>query len=339
MPPPLRPAREPIDLEDFLGGRVLAWLGATAVVAGLAFLLTLAVSRGWIGYTGRTTLAAALSLGLLVAGARLRERRVRNDASLAAAAAGVAGLFGSLVVAGPVYHLIPTPLALLGALATGAAATALAVRWKAQVMGWIGLLGALLAPAVLGHLQDAGDVAFLAVAYGATVAVLTWQRWTALAFTAFVLVTPQWVLSLDRAPSDPRIALMLAVFGILTTISAVGFEVRRREQSVKVAAIVLLVIDAVVLDGIGGSLFDPPGAVAGGGGRRARRRRVRGAPRPARVARAVADRARAGRDPRRHRVRVAHQRIAARPRLGCRRRRLRLAGAQREVRARTACSP
>src|SRR5436190_13068827 len=41
-----RPGR---DLEEFLGGSVLAWLGGTAVVAGLAFLLTLVVSRGWLG--------------------------------------------------------------------------------------------------------------------------------------------------------------------------------------------------------------------------------------------------------------------------------------------------
>src|SRR4051812_19964212 len=71
-----------LDLEDFLGGSVLAWLGGTAVVAGLAFLLTVAVSRGWLGEGARTALAGALSLGLLGCGVRLRERRGRNDAAL-----------------------------------------------------------------------------------------------------------------------------------------------------------------------------------------------------------------------------------------------------------------
>src|SRR4051794_5989682 len=138
----VRPAR---DLEDLVGGRVLAWLGGVAVLAGLAFLLTIAVSRGWLGEGARTALAGALSLGLLAAGVRLRERRGRNDAALSAAAAGIAGAFGTLVVAGQVYELIPTAVALLGALAVGGAATALAIRWQAQVMGWIGLTGALLA--------------------------------------------------------------------------------------------------------------------------------------------------------------------------------------------------
>ena len=48
-------------------------------------------------------------VGLLGAGVWLRERRGHTEASLAAAAVGIAGLFGTLVVAGPVYDLVPDP--------------------------------------------------------------------------------------------------------------------------------------------------------------------------------------------------------------------------------------
>jgi uncharacterized membrane protein len=37
------------ELEQLIGGRVLAWVGAAAVVAGLALLLALGISQGWIG--------------------------------------------------------------------------------------------------------------------------------------------------------------------------------------------------------------------------------------------------------------------------------------------------
>ena len=164
---------------------MLAWLGGFAVLAGLAFLLTIAVSRGWIGEGARTALAGVLSLGLLGAGVWLRERRGQTEAALAAAAVGIAGTFGTLVVAGSVYELVPRPLALLAAFAVGAGATALATRWRAPVMGWLGLLGALWAPVALGAL-DGGGIVFLAIAYAATVAVLVWQRWSLLAvFAAF----------------------------------------------------------------------------------------------------------------------------------------------------------
>jgi uncharacterized membrane protein len=249
-----RIAGEPIALEDFLGGRVLAWVGGVAVIAGLAFLLTVAISRGWIGEGGRTALAGAVSAALLIAGARARERRVRNDAALAAAAAGIAGLFGTLVVAGQVYALIPLAAALALSLLVGAAATALAVRWRAQVMGWLGLLGALLAPAVLG---GDGGIAFLAVAYGATVAVLVRERWTALMFTAFTVVTIQWAVALSVVPSEPL--LTLVAFGVLNVIAAVGFEIRRRGSSVNTESIVLLVLNAFVLDAVGAIALHPAG--------------------------------------------------------------------------------
>lgn len=245
---PRRPAR---DLEEFLGGSVLAWLGGTAVVAGLAFLLTVAVSRGWLGEGARTALAGAISLGLLGLGFRLRERRGRNDAALSAAAAGLAGAFGTLVVTGQAYDLLPTALALLGALAVGGAATVLAIRWRAQVLGWIGLVGALLAPAVLGA-YEGGGMPYLAVAYAATVAVLVWQRWTALGFAAFALATPQWLFWLywDDPSAAPTLALLIG-FGALTTVAAIGFELRRREPHVRASAVALLVLNALVLAAAG----------------------------------------------------------------------------------------
>src|SRR4051794_1237440 len=213
-PPPPRAAapREPRDLEDLLGGRVLAWVGGAAILAGLAFLLTIAISRGWLGEGARTALAGLVSLGLLGAGIWLREHRDRTEAALAAAAVGVAGCFGTLVVAGPVYDLVPRGLALFGAFVAGALATTVAVRWRAPVMGWLGLLGALWAPAALGAL-DGGGITFLALAYAAAVVVLVWQRWVPLAWAAFVTATLQWPLWLADEPSTAAGVVALTAFG------------------------------------------------------------------------------------------------------------------------------
>src|SRR4051812_48414764 len=56
-PPPRRKLRDFNDLEDALGGRVLAWVGGLAVTLGVIFLLAIGVSRGWIGEVERTLLA------------------------------------------------------------------------------------------------------------------------------------------------------------------------------------------------------------------------------------------------------------------------------------------
>jgi uncharacterized membrane protein len=251
-PPPAPPvaARRPAprrDLEDVLGGSVLAWLGGFAVLAGLAFLLTLAISRGWLGEAERTLLSGGLSAALLAAGVRLRERRDRTEAALAAAAAGIAGLFGTLVVAGPVYHLVPGAAALGGAALVGALATWLALRWDAQAFAWLGLLGALSSPAAVGAL-DAYAIAFLAIAYAAAVAVIVWRHWPALAWAAFVTVTMQWVWWVyDQTPA--HVGIVLAAFGALTAALAAGLEYRAERLEPNTPT--LLVLNAAVLAAAG----------------------------------------------------------------------------------------
>jgi uncharacterized membrane protein len=264
-PPPrqARPQRPARDLEDFVGGSLLAWLGGIAVLAGLAFLLTIAISNGWIGEGARTALAGVLSGGLLGVGVWLRERKAKTEASLAAAAVGVAGLFGTLVVAGPVYHLVPVPLAFAGAYVTGAAATALAIHWRAQVMGWLGLLGALWAPTALGAF-DGGGMVFLAVAFAATIAVIVYQRWTTLGVFAYLTTTLQWM---TWVAFDTSSLAALIVFGTLTAVYALGVEVNRRglapveigpaaRTSIHPIAVSVLGLNAVVLAATGWSALD-----------------------------------------------------------------------------------
>ena len=237
---PARPAKPQRDLEDVLGGSVLAWLGGVAILAGLAFLLTIAISRGWLGEGARTVLAGLLSAGLLGTGIWLREHKDRTEAALAAAAVGVAGLFGTILIAGAVYELVPTTVALAGAAVVGAAATSLATRWNATLMGWLGLLGALFAPAALGAIED--GVVYLAIAYSATIAVVVWQRWNALAWAAFVLATLQFAAWADGAES---IVPVLAVFGALNAALAFGLEARR--PGLNLNTVFLLAANAALL--------------------------------------------------------------------------------------------
>ncbi|HEY2935418.1 MAG TPA: hypothetical protein VGJ25_02380, partial [Gaiellaceae bacterium] len=55
--PPSRPPRAQVDLEELLGGRVLAWVGGLAVLLGIVFFVVMAVSRGWIDEPTRVVLA------------------------------------------------------------------------------------------------------------------------------------------------------------------------------------------------------------------------------------------------------------------------------------------
>src|SRR4051794_41158110 len=56
---PAQEPREPLDLEELLGGRVLGWVGGVAVVLAAVFFLVMAVHNGWVDESTRGVLALA----------------------------------------------------------------------------------------------------------------------------------------------------------------------------------------------------------------------------------------------------------------------------------------
>src|SRR4051794_26459476 len=251
------------DLEQLLGGRVLAWLGGAAVFVGLALLLALAIASGWLGELARTVLAGAGSIGLLAVGVALHERRGRTEAARAAAGAGLAGSFLTLTVATRAYDLMPAALALPLALATGAVATALAVRWHARAIAGLGIVGAVLSPALTGADLDGGAAAFLLVAFGCATAVVLWRRWNWLSLAAFAAATPQVVAYLWDATATGTLAV-LTLFGALNAVAALGYEVRVPAPRVRRASAFLLVLNAVVLAAAGYvALYEKSGETLG----------------------------------------------------------------------------
>ena len=257
--------RPSLDLEDLLGGRVLAWTGGVAFVAGIAFLLAIAVSRGWIGPSERTLLAGTLSLAMIGAGIWLYEHRQRTDAALAALAAGIAGLFTTVAVGGPVYDVLPVPAALGLALATGALATAYAVRWQSRGIGALGIVGALLAPVLAGAPSTSTTLALLWVAAASGAAVLVWQRWNWLALAVFAVALAQWAYWLSEGdPSTAGILLALCAFGAVNVAAAIGFELRVPAAKLRPASAMLLTVNAMTLALAGWFALDAAGATGVG---------------------------------------------------------------------------
>ena len=214
-------------LEDLVGGRVLAWLGGAAVLAGVAFLLVLAVRRGWLGEEERTVLAGLTSLALLIGGAVAQERRGHTDAARAASAAGVAGLFATLVTAARVYELIPVAAGLAGSVVVGVVATALALRWRSEGIGALGILGALAAPLLVGAPLDDATLALVWVVAMAAAVVVVACGWDWLGAAAATLTTMQWVgWLLDASRPEADVVVMLSAFGLLTAATALACAAR-----------------------------------------------------------------------------------------------------------------
>jgi uncharacterized membrane protein len=247
-------------IEDFVGGRVLAWIGGLAVAVGVIFLLAIGISQGWIGEITRTLLAGVISGGLLVGGIRAHGRRGRTDAAKAATATGIVGLFATALVAGGLYHLVPAVVAIVAAIAVGATATAVAIRWRAPGIAALGILGALAAPWLLDGMIALLSIQLLFVATASATAVVVWQRWTWLGIAAFLIATPQWILFAWRVQAaDTYVLPVLVGFGLLAAAAAVGFEVRARAERLRIASLLMLGVNALVLAVVGASFLDHAG--------------------------------------------------------------------------------
>lgn len=253
--PPPRPAPKQ-SLEDLLGGRVLAWVGGAAIVLGLAFLFALAISRGWIDETARALLAGTASAGLFALGVWLHERKARTDTALAATAAGIAGLFATVTVAGQVYDLLPLSVTLAAALGVGATGTCFALRWDSRGIAALGLAGALLAPVLAGASEEGSSVALVFVAFACSTAVVLHKRWGWLSLVTFAVATPQWAYWLLTEPSQASILVVVACFGALGVIAAVGYELRQDEPALRPSSAFLLGLNALVVGYAGwGALY------------------------------------------------------------------------------------
>ncbi len=242
------PRREPVDLEELLGGRVLGWVGGIAVVLAAVFFLVMAVHNGWIDEATRVVLAFVGSTALLLVGVWLYERRGQTQAARAAVAAGFAALYASDTTATSVYHLVSGAPGLAVAGLTGVAATAVAVRWDSREVAGIGIVGALLAPVLVGAGTSTAGLVFMALALVSSVGVLIWRRWSWLAVLTYVVSAPQ-AASWIESERDRRLGLALAVTGIfwaLYVVAALGYELRVPTTKLRLSSASLLFTNAAL---------------------------------------------------------------------------------------------
>ena len=165
------------DWERLLARNWFAIIGAVALVVGIGFFLKMAFDNNWIGDTGRIVLGVALGLALLGVG-EYAQRRVPVWAQ-PVTAAGAVILYLSIYAAFGLYQLIRPDVALLFLALVVALAALLALRYESIIIALMGIIGAFLAPALLG--ADLPDVrlalAYILVVDVGILAISTFRNW------------------------------------------------------------------------------------------------------------------------------------------------------------------
>ncbi len=222
----LRGVVSAVDWEIILGGNWLARIGALALIIGTGFFLKLAFDNEWIGEEARIGMGVVGGLALVGGGEYWRRRYPVYAQALAGG--GVAIVYLSVFSAYAFYQLIGIYPA-IGVLAvTSVAAATLAVRHESTSLAILGIVGAYLAPLLIGQFgEQAGtgiasrgasyDVMVYVVLVNVGVLALStlrnWRWFTLLALLASLASFMAW---LDYAEDLVEIgiaqALLTAIF-------------------------------------------------------------------------------------------------------------------------------
>ncbi len=220
-----------VDWEMILGGNWLARVGVLALIVGTAFFLKLAFDNNWIGETERILLGIAGGLALVGAGEYWRRRYPVYSQALAGG--GVAILYLTVFAAFAFYDLISTypAIGVLAFISVGAAA--LALRHESTSLAILGIVGAYLAPFLIGALDgttgqgaDGAGTSYEVVAYTllvnvGVVALSTFRNWRWFTLLALVASLASFMAWFDYVETSVELAASQAFLtGIFLTFVA-----------------------------------------------------------------------------------------------------------------------
>src|SRR5437660_603402 len=116
-----------------------------------------------------------------------------------------------------------------------------------EIVG-IGIVGALLAPVLVGSGTATSSLVFMTIALLTAIGVVVYRRWAWLAVVAYAVSVPQ-AASWLYAEHDHRLWLTLLVataFWLLYVVAALGYEVRTPTESVRLSSASLLLVSESV---------------------------------------------------------------------------------------------
>jgi uncharacterized membrane protein len=250
--PPRRSLEQLAKDWDLVGPRGFAIAGGAVMALGIGFFFVLAANRGWIDARARVALGAGASVLALTAGVLLRSRYGQYWSALAAVGAGIAGAYASLAAATVRYDLVPSELALPLAGLIAAVGTAVAIRWRSQLIAALGLGGAALAPAL--QAIDTGmswpSAAFALVVLAAAGAVAVPRRWHVLLTAIAVVVAAQilWLAAAADASPDAGTVVVAAALTLALVLVGIALQLVSGRREIDPGAL------SYVLAGFGGSI-------------------------------------------------------------------------------------
>jgi uncharacterized membrane protein len=229
-----KPPRREREWEQILGGSWLARIGVLALVIGIIFFLKYAFDNDWLGPAGRVILGIVGGLLMLGAGYRWRNRYPIMTRVLSGG--GIAVLYASVFASFALYELVHFYAALAFLFAVSIASALIALRYDSMSLAVLGIIGAFLAPFLLGAFRETGTgivdsgqavqlLAYIIVVDIGVLVLATFRNWrwfTLLALFCSLVSFGVWYGEFDRSISaitaETGITIIFVIFVGATTL-------------------------------------------------------------------------------------------------------------------------
>lgn len=240
---PKPPELPKLNLEQFMGAKLFAWVGGLAFFLGILFFVKLSFERGWISPGMRVAIGLIIGVALLVGGVLAHRRRQYIVLGQTLCATGIVALYGVSFAAHSLYHLVPfdSPMVTFAFMAlVTVTAFLLAVRLDARVVAVLGMLGGFLTPPLCSTGEDHpfGLFSYIALLVVGVMAVVKHKRWMLLAPLAVggtLLMQGGWLLRFFDSSgyahgSATWIPICVFLLFVLLFASAVAWVGQREDE-------------------------------------------------------------------------------------------------------------
>ena len=236
------------DWEQFLGARLLSWVGGLVLFLAVAFFVKLSFERGWISPVMRVLSGAIFGTGLILGGIGLRGGRSRTT-GLTMVGTGLLVLYGVTFACHSLYHFAAFSLPVtFGCMAAVTVLALVMSCWlDALSVAVLGIAAGFLTPVLLssGVNNPVGLFGYVAVLDLGLMTVLWRRRWNVLALLGAVGTAAMqygWFIKFASPQEYGTILWVFVGFGVAFTAA---LEVARRggrssrELELSVAGVIL----------------------------------------------------------------------------------------------------
>lgn len=211
------------------GGNLFVRLGIAILFLGIVFLLRYSIERHHISIEARLLGAAALAVGLLIIGWRLRARA--GSYGLILQAGGVGLLYLTIFASYSLFHVLPSLLSFALLTITVAGAVLLAVLQNSLALAIFATTGGFLAPILTssGSNNYVGLFSFYVLLNAGIVSIAWFKSWRILNLIGFIftfVIAGTWGWTQYKPENFSTTEPFLIIFFIFYVLIAVLFATR-----------------------------------------------------------------------------------------------------------------